>query len=56
MPRERAELVPNKDYWDKARVPKLDKLILIPMPEVNARVAALRSGQVDWIEAPRPMR
>jgi ABC-type transport system substrate-binding protein len=54
VPRERAELVPNKDYWDKARVPKLDKLILIPMPEVNARVAALRSGQVDWIEAPSP--
>jgi ABC-type transport system substrate-binding protein len=53
-PRERAELVPNKDYWDKARVPHLDKLILIPMPEVNARVAALRSGQVDWIEAPSP--
>ncbi len=54
VPRERAELVPNPDYWDKARVPKLDKLILIPMPEVNARVAALRSGQVDWIEAPSP--
>ena len=54
VPRERAELVPNKDYWDKARVPKLDKLVLMPMPEANARVAALRSGQVDWIEAPAP--
>ena len=54
MPRERAELVPNKDYWDKARVPKLDKLVLVPLPEANARVAALRSGQVDWIEAPPP--
>ncbi len=53
-PRERAELVPNKDYWDKARVPKLDKLILVPLPEPNARTAALRSGQVDWIEAPAP--
>jgi ABC-type transport system substrate-binding protein len=51
-PRERAEMVPNKDYWDKARVPKLDKLVLLPLPEANARVAALRSGQVDWIEAP----
>lgn len=53
-PRERAELVPNPDYWDKARVPKLSKLILVPLPEASARVAALRSGQVDWIEAPPP--
>jgi ABC-type transport system substrate-binding protein len=54
VPRERAEMVPFKDYWDKTRVPKLDKLVLLPLPEVNARVAALRSGQVDWIEAPAP--
>ncbi|NHT75808.1 ABC-type transport system substrate-binding protein [Rhizobium sp. PP-F2F-G38] len=53
-PRERAELTPNADYWDKARIPKLDKLVLIPLPEPNTRVAALRSGQVDWIEAPAP--
>lgn len=53
-PRERAELTPNKDYWNPARVPKLDKLVLIPLPEPNTRVAALRSGQVDWIEAPAP--
>src|SRR5258708_1805159 len=54
VPRERAELVPFAGYWDKARVPKLDKLVLLPLPEPNARVAALRSGQVDWIEAPSP--
>jgi ABC-type transport system substrate-binding protein len=42
VPRERAEMVPNPDYWDKARVPKLDRLVLIPLPEANARVAALR--------------
>lgn len=54
VPRERAELSPNADYWDKARVPKLDKLVLLPLPEANARIAALRSGQVDWIEAPAP--
>ena len=53
-PRERAELTPNKGYWDTKRVPKLDKLVLIPLPEPNARVAALRSGEVDWIEAPAP--
>ena len=54
VPRERAELVPNAEYWDATRVPKLDKLVLLPLPEPNARVAALRSGQVDWIEAPAP--
>jgi ABC-type transport system substrate-binding protein len=53
-PRERAELVPNPDYWDRARVPKLDRLVLLPLPEANSRIAALRSGQVDWIEAPPP--
>ena len=53
-PRERAELLPNKAYWDKTRIPKLDKLVLLPLPEANSRVAALRSGQVDWIEAPPP--
>jgi len=54
QPRERAELEPFKDYWDKARVPKLDKMVLLPLPEPNARAAALRAGQVDWIEAPSP--
>ena len=44
----------NNDYWDKARVPKQDRLVLIPMPGGHARTAALLSGQVDWIEAPSP--
>ncbi len=53
-PRERLELVKNDNYWDKARVPKVDKMVLLPMPEANARTAALLSGQVDWVEAPAP--
>src|SRR5438445_5347801 len=53
-PRERLELVKNEAYWDKARVPKIDKMVLLPMPEANARTAALLSGQVDWVEAPAP--
>ena len=53
-PRERAVLVRNDGYWDTARVPKLDSLVLLPVPDASARVAALRSGQVDWIEAPPP--
>ena len=54
VPRERLELAKNDAYWDKARVPKIDKMVLLPMPEANARTAALLAGQVDWIEAPAP--
>src|SRR5438876_1472184 len=53
-PRERLELAKNENYWDKARIPKVDKMLLLPMPEASARTAALLSGQVDWIEAPLP--
>jgi ABC-type transport system substrate-binding protein len=52
--RERLELAANKGYWDPKRVPKIDRVVLLPMPEANARTAALLSGQVDWIEAPAP--
>jgi ABC-type transport system substrate-binding protein len=54
VPRERAEYEANTEYWDKNRVPKADKVILLPMPEVTTRLAALRTGQVDWIEVPPP--
>ena len=52
--REFAEMAPFAEHWDKTRVPKLDKLTLIPMPDPSARTAALLAGQVDWIEAPSP--
>ncbi|HXJ80080.1 MAG TPA: ABC transporter substrate-binding protein [Candidatus Methylomirabilis sp.] len=54
VPRERLELEANKTYWDAKRRPKIDKLVLLPMPEPTTRLAALRSGQVDWIEVPPP--
>ena len=54
VPRERLEVARNAEYWDKARVPKLDRVVMLPMPEANTRTAALLSGQVDWIEAPAP--
>jgi len=54
VPRERLELAAFKGYWDPKRTPKIDKVVMIPMPEANARTAALLSGQVDWIEAPAP--
>lgn len=54
VPRERAELVRNVDYWDKKRLPKVDRMILIPIPEALNRTNALLSGQVDLIETPAP--
>lgn len=54
VPHERAELVRNPKYWNKDRVPKTDRLVLLPIPEANTRTAALLSGQADWIEAPTP--
>ncbi len=54
VPHERLELVPNTEYWDKARVPKQDRLVLLPMPEASTRTAALLSGQVNFVEAPTP--
>lgn len=52
VPRERVELVRHDGYWDVERKAKLDKVVLLPMPEANARLAALRTGHVDWIEVP----
>lgn len=52
--RERLELAKNPDYWDPKRRSKIDKVVMLPLPEANSRTAALMSGQVDWIEAPAP--
>jgi peptide/nickel transport system substrate-binding protein len=46
------ELEPNEGYWQGK--PKLDKLVLYPMPEPAARLAALQSGDIDWGEVPPP--
>ena len=54
VPHERLELVKNADYWDANRIPKHDRVVLLPMPEASTRVAALLSGQIDWVEAPPP--
>lgn len=53
-PRANVHMAANTDYWDPDRVPKVDRVVLRPIPEASARVAALLSGQVDFIEAPPP--
>src|SRR5215831_625201 len=47
-------LMVSLTQWEKDRIPKLAKMVLIPMPEATTRLAALRSGQVEWIEVPPP--
>jgi ABC-type transport system substrate-binding protein len=54
VPRQKAVLIPNKNYWDVARRPKVDRMILYPIPDANTRVNALLSNQVNFIEAPPP--
>ena len=54
VPHERLELVKNDKYWNPQRIPKHDRLILVPMPEASTRAAALLSGQVNFVEAPSP--
>jgi peptide/nickel transport system substrate-binding protein len=45
-------LVPNPTYWGGAA--KVSKVILKPIPDSATRLAALKSGEVNWIEAPDP--
>ncbi|WP_170984259.1 ABC transporter substrate-binding protein [Rhodoligotrophos defluvii] len=51
-PRISATMERFDDYWNKASIAKLDRIVIYPMPEETTRLAALRSGQVDWIEMP----
>jgi peptide/nickel transport system substrate-binding protein len=52
VPGQELILGPNPRYW--AGAPKLAKLVLKPIPDASARIAALRSGEVNWIEYPTP--
>ncbi len=54
VPGQYVEMARNEEYWDKDRIPKLEKLFVYPMAEATTRIAALRSNQVDWIEVPAP--
>lgn len=54
VPRERADLVKNAGYWDKTRIAKTDRIVLVPIPDALTRANALLNGQVDLIETPPP--
>src|SRR5579884_1032401 len=50
--RQSLEMEANPDYW--LGRPKLDRVIMRPIPEPAARLAALRSGEVQWAEVTPP--
>lgn len=54
VPRERAELVRNTAYWNPARLPRADRIVLVVAPETTTRSNALITGQLDMIESPAP--
>jgi len=54
VPRQSVSLGRNDGYWDAGKKAKVDAILLLPIPEANTRLAALRSGRVDWIEVPPP--
>ncbi len=45
----RTEFARNADYWDKDSKGNVDKIVLTPIKEAPTRVAALLSGDVDFI-------
>ncbi|MBY4678610.1 ABC transporter substrate-binding protein [Marinobacterium arenosum] len=49
----KVEFTRNMDYWDKKSPGNVDKIVLTPIKEAPTRVAALLSGDVDFI-APVP--
>lgn len=53
-PRERVELEANTAYWDGNRVPRTLRTVLLPIPDGNARIAALRAGTIDIAETLPP--
>lgn len=53
-PRERCELAANTAYWEPNRVPKTPRTVLVPIPDANARAAALLAGTVDIAETLPP--
>lgn len=51
---ERYVLERFNDYWDKSNLPKVEKIIVRPVPDDAARVLAFEAGEFDAIEKPSP--
>ncbi len=49
VPNDHITMVKNADYWDKANGPKVDKMIVKPVPEAGTRIAMLQKGDAQFI-------
>jgi glutathione transport system substrate-binding protein len=49
VPNDHITLVKNPDYWDKANGPKVDKIIVKPVPEAGTRIAMLQKGDAQFV-------
>ena len=53
-PREELIVERFEDYWNKDYMPGVKRLVIRIIPEDTTRVAAFRTGAVDWIDAVPP--
>ncbi len=49
VPGDHLTMVKNPDYWDKNNGPKVDKIIIKPVPEDGTRIAMLQRGDAQFI-------
>lgn len=47
---EYVELVKNTEYWDQANAAKVDRVIIRPIKDNAARLAALKAGEIHGME------
>jgi peptide/nickel transport system substrate-binding protein len=47
-------LEPNKDYWDKANMPKIQRLVIRNIKDNSQRLAALKAGEIQGFEGLNP--
>lgn len=52
VPGERIVVERNPDYWGP--VPKVTRIVFRPIPDVAARVAAIKAGEIDIAQYPIP--
>ena len=53
-PREELVVERFEDYWNAAATPRAKRLVIKIIPEDTTRVAAFKTGEVDWIDAVPP--
>ncbi len=53
-PREELVVERNEDYWRRDAIPGIKRLTIKIIPEDTTRVAAFKTGAVDWIDAVPP--